>query len=105
MSETGETKRSKFKVSWKGWLALLGTLTVIGVMVFASYGDYSHMAQNSEAVSLMTGAKVPLTEYFQQNEKWPESLDKIVESTSGRFTKSVGITKGAGGAGEIELTA
>jgi type IV pilus assembly protein PilA len=105
MSEAGETRRSKFKVSWKGWLALLATLGVIALVVFPMYGDYAHRAQNAEAISLLVGAKTPLSEYFQNQGKWPENLDNIVESASGRFTKSVAITKGAGGDGEIVLTA
>ncbi len=105
MSETGETRRSKFKVSWRGWVALLATLGVIALVVFPMYGDYTHRAQNAVAVSLLTGAQTPLAEYFANNGKWPENLDKVIDSTSGKFTKSVGITKGAGKAGEIELTA
>ena len=105
MSEPAEARRSKFKVSWRGWLALLATLGVIGVVVFPLYGDYTHLAQNSEAITLMASARTPLSEYFQNHEKWPENLDNVVDNTSGKFTKSVGITKGAGGAGEIELTA
>ena len=105
MSESPEGGLSKFKVSWRGLLAMLATILVIAVVAISSYGDFTHYAQNSEAITLMASAKVPLSEYFQNQGKWPENLDKIVESTSGRFTKSVGITKGAGGDGEIELTA
>ena len=105
MSETGETKRSKFKVSWKGWVALLGTFVVIGLVVFPMYGDYAHRAQNAAAISLLTSARTDLAGYFQDHGKWPENLAGVVENTSGRFTKSIAITKGAGGSGEIELTA
>ena len=83
----------------------MGTLTVLGVVVFASYGDYSHLAQNAEAVSLMSAAKAPLGDYFQRYEKWPDNLDDIVDTTNARFTKSIGISKGAGETGAIELTA
>ena len=105
MSESAEGGLKKFKVGWRGFLALLATILVIAVVAISSYGDFTHFAQNSEAITLMASAKAPLGEYFQQNEKWPEDLDKMVENTSGRFTKSVAITRGAGGAGEIELTA
>jgi type II secretory pathway pseudopilin PulG len=106
MSESAESGRSKFKVSLRGWIALLSTFGVFGLLVFLSYGgDYTHLAQNNEAVSLLAGTKTRLSEYFQEKGKWPDSLDNIVENTSGNYTKSIEITKGAGEAGEIELTA
>ena len=105
MSESAEGGLKKFKVGWRGLVALIATILFIAVVAISSYGDFTHFAQNSEAIALMASAKTPLREYFEGQGKWPEDLDKIVENTSGRFTKSVGITKGAGGAGEIELTA
>jgi len=106
MSETGEGGRSKFKVSWKGWIALIGALGLFGLAYFVSlFEDYGYRAQSFEAFSLMVGARTPLAEYFQNHGKWPENLDNLVEHTKGTSTQSVGITKGAGGTGEIELTA
>ena len=104
-TEPVEAKRPGFNISWGSWLVLLAILGVIAVVAIPSYGDYAHRAQNSEAILLMGNAKTPLSEYFEQHKKWPESLDKVVGSTSGKYTKSVGITRGASGAGEIELTA
>src|SRR5688572_15748520 len=66
------------------------------------YGDYTHRSQAAEAISLMGSARTPLAEYFQDNKKWPE---KLVDQTSGKYTLSVALTKGAGATGEIEMTA
>ena len=84
---------------------LLAVLGVIAAVAIPQYGDYTHRAQASEAISLMGGAKTPLTEYFEDRKKWPRKLEEVAGSTSGKYTLSVAITKGAGGTGEIELTA
>lgn len=104
-TEPVETKRPGSRISWVSWLALLAIIGIIAAVAIPSYGDYAHRSQNSEAIALMAGAKTPLSEYFAEHRKWPESLNKIAGNTSGKFTASVRITKGAGGAGEIELTA
>lgn len=93
------------KISWKSWLALAALLGIVAAVAIPQYGDYTHRAQTSEAVSLLGGAKTPLTEYFQNQRKWPERLEQVVEHTRGEYTQSVAISKGAGAAGEIELTA
>lgn len=94
-----------FKISWKSWLALLAVVGIIFVVGIASYGDYIHLAQASEATGLIESFKGPLEEHFQKHGKWPDTLDKIGGPTDGKYTQSVAITKGAGGAGELELTA
>jgi type IV pilus assembly protein PilA len=83
-------------------------LAIIGIMVAVAlpgYGDYVHRSQTAEAISLMTGANAPLAEYFKARKKWPDGLDKVSGSTSGKYTLSVSISRGAGGTGDIELTA
>lgn len=94
-----------FKVSWKSWLALLAILGVIAAVAIPQYGDYIHLAQGSESISLMGGAREPLVEHFQKHGKWPNALQNVYGSTNGKFTQLVAITKGAGGTGDIELTA
>jgi type IV pilus assembly protein PilA len=69
------------------------------------YGDYTHRSQAAEAVSLLSGARTPLAEYFSDHGKWPKSLEEVTQATSGKYTRSVAITQGAGGRAAIELTA
>jgi len=83
-------------------LAIIATLAAVFI---PSYGDYTNRAQASEAISLMVDAKAPLAEYFADQKKWPESLGKLKLATQGKYTQSVVISKGAGGTGELELTA
>ena len=53
----------------------------------------------------MGAAKTPLAEYFDAYKKWPNKLEEVADITSGKYTLSVAITKGAGRSDEIELTA
>ena len=95
----------RLKFTWVGLIGLAAILGFIAAIAIPSYGDYTHRSQSSEAISLMASAKAPLAEYFQQHKKWPDTLDKIVDNTGGKYVQSVAITKGARGSGEIELTA
>lgn len=104
-TEPVETKRPGSRVSWVNVLALLAILGIVAAVWIPSRGDYTHRSQNSEAIALMVSARTSLSEYFANHQKWPESLDKVFSGASGKFTESVRITRGAGGTGEIELTA
>lgn len=86
------------------WLALVALVGIVIAIVLPSYGDYAHRSQASEAVSLLTGARTPLAEHYQNHKTWPKQIGEVAGNTSGRYTQSVAITKGAGGSGEIELT-
>jgi len=103
-AEAKAQSRARFSV-WR----ILGLICVlIGVPVWFYftfvYADYTHRAQTTEAILLMAVAKTPLAEYFLERKRWPNNLDKV-SSSSGKYTESVAITRGAGGTGEIELTA
>lgn len=97
--------KTGLNISWKSWLAVLAIVGVIYLVGIASYGDYIHRAQASEAFALMDGAKTALSQHFAVHKKWPSKLEHLTADTSGKYTLSVAITKGAGSAGEIELTA
>jgi type IV pilus assembly protein PilA len=90
------------------WTALI-SIVVLGALVAAvlipSYGDYADRSQVTEAVLLLGGARTPLAEHYAGHKKWPPSLAGMIPETGGKYVQSVAITRGAGGAGEIELTA
>ena len=92
------------KVNWISWLALIALLGVIAAVAIPQYADYTHRAQASETISILGAAKFPLAEYFSDKQKWPRRIEEVTGSTSGKYTQSVAITRGAGGTGEIELT-
>ena len=93
------------KVSWGSWIGLAGLIAIVFVVVWPMYGDYTNRSQAAEAVSLLSEAKFPLSEYFANHDKWPKSLEEVKSSTKGKYTQSVVISKGAGSKGELELTA
>ena len=104
-TELVEAKRPGFKIIWVIGLALLAIAGVIAAVGVTVYDDFTHRANVSEAISMLTGARTGLAIEFQDREKWPENLDKVVNTISGTYTESIRITKGAGGVGEVELTA
>jgi len=93
------------KVSWGSWIGLAGLLVIIALVAIPQYADYTHRSQASEAISLMAGARTPLAEYFADHKKWPKSLEELKLDARGKYTQSVVISKGAGGAADLELTA
>ena len=95
---------ARMQMRWTSWLALIAIVGLLVAVLLPSYGDYTHRAQAAEAVSLLAGAKTPLAEYFENRKHWPARLDEV-SGSGGKYTQSVVITKGAGAAGEIELTA
>ena len=89
------------------WTALI-LIVVIGAVIavgISSHGDYENRAQVVKAVMLLSSTKAPLADYYEAHKKWPQSLADMPPGASANYVQSVAITKGAGGAGEIELTA
>ncbi|MBI2751336.1 MAG: pilin [Burkholderiales bacterium] len=90
------------------WTALI-SIVILGALVAAvlipSYGNYADRSQVAEAISLLGGARTPLAEYYAGHKKWPQSLAGMIPEPGGKYVQSVAITKGAGIAGEIELSA
>ena len=103
MTEPVPTPKSGIR--WSVWIVLLAIVCVIVAVALSSYGDYRQRAQAAEAIALLAGAKTPLAEYFETHKKWPAKLEQVTDELSGKFTRSVAISKGADGTGEIELTA
>jgi type IV pilus assembly protein PilA len=95
----------RFKFTWTGLIVLAAIVGIVVAVAIPSYGDYTHRSQASEAIIFLGEAKTPLAEYFHEHKKWPDKLDKVSERTSGKYTRSVAISKGAGGIAEVELTA
>ena len=78
----------------------------MAVMAQMAFSEYGNRANVSEAISLLSSAKTPVAEYYADKNKWPDSLDQVVERTKGTYTESVAITNGAGAAsGPLTITA
>ena len=89
------------------WKTLISIIVVGGVVAvgMSSHGDYEDRAQVLKAVMLLSSSKAPLADYYEAHKKWPQSLAEMPPGAGATYgVQSVAITKGAGGAGEIELT-
>ena len=92
---------------------LLTIIAVVVVLIPALYvylnfssRESMRRAEVSEAVALLNHVREPIIEYFNSSKKWPESVEQIMGSGGGGiYVRSVVISKGAGGTGEIELNA
>ena len=88
--------------------AILGAVLLVTAgffVTFAARGDYTERSQASEAIVLMSGVRGELVADFQNDGRWPDSLQSIDAPRQGKYTQSIAITQGAGGTGAIELTA
>jgi len=83
----------------------LGIAAFVGYQFMGSERDHEHRAKVSEAIALLYGAREPLVNHFKSSRQWPSALEGLAPATSGKYTQSVAISKGAGGTSEIEVTA
>jgi type IV pilus assembly protein PilA len=82
-------------------VAILGVITALAL---PAYQDYLARAQVSEALTLLSGAKAPVSEYIADSGVVPDSaaLNQIVPTLSGKYVGSVAIS---GTASNLVLTA
>lgn len=73
-------------------VAIIGILAAIAI---PSYNDYIARSQVSEAVSLMSGGKTPMAEFYADKGRWPADPSSVMGTTTGKYVAS--ITLGAGG--------
>ena len=78
-------------------VAIIGILAAVAI---PAYQDYIARAQVSEAVTLLGGAKTPMSEFYADNGRWPATLASVVPNTSGAYVQSIAITENAGATGQ-----
>jgi type IV pilus assembly protein PilA len=84
-------------------VAIIGILAAVAV---PAYQDYIARAQVSEAVSLSTGAKTPLSEYFNEKGYWPQAATDVISNPSGKYVSIITLMGGAVGTlGTISIEA
>ena len=83
-------------------VAIIGILAAVAI---PAYNDYIARAQVSEAVSLMSGGKTSMAEYYADKGQWPSEASDVMGNTSGKYTSTITITAGANAATSITLTA
>ena len=83
-------------------VAIIGILAAIAI---PAYQDYIGRSQTTEAVSLLSGLKTPMAEYYADRGVWPPAISSVSDSVSGKYVASLGITAGANAATPVTLTA
>lgn len=87
---------------------LMIVVAIIGVLAafaFPAYQDYLARSQVSEAVSLTSGGKTPLAEYFNSKSVWPSTANDVMGNVSGKYVSNITITAGNNTTSSIVLTA
>ena len=83
-------------------VAIIGILAAVAI---PAYQDYIARSQVSEAVSLTSGGKTPMAEYFADKGYWPALASDVMGTTAGKYTSAITITAGNTGTSTVTLTA
>jgi len=67
-------------------VAIIGILAAVAI---PAYQDYIARSQMSEAVSLMSGGKTPLAEYYADKGIWPSTAGDVMGNTAGKYTNDI----------------
>ena len=75
-------------------VAIIGILAAVAI---PSYQDYTARAQVSEAMSLTSGTKTALSEWYSDKGSFPNILASVSGTTSGKYVQSMSISGNSGG--------
>jgi type IV pilus assembly protein PilA len=83
-------------------VAIIGILAAVAV---PAYQDYIARSQVSEAVSLTTGSKTPIAEYYNEKGHWPAAATDIISNTSGKYVSAITLAGAVTTVGTISIEA
>lgn len=83
-------------------IAIIGILAAIAI---PAYQDYIARSQASEGVSLLSGGKTPMAEFFSDKGVWPTAAASVMGTLTGKYVASIAITDGGATSDPLELTA
>jgi type IV pilus assembly protein PilA len=83
-------------------VAIIGILAAVAI---PAYQDYIARGQVSEAVSLTTGAKTPLSEYYNEKGFWPNAATDVISNARGKYVSAITLMGAVGGLGTISMEA
>lgn len=83
-------------------VAIIGILAAVAI---PAYQDYIARAQVSEAMTLLGGAKTPLSEFYADNGRWPADIRSVVPNVAGTYVATMNITNGGATNTETVITA
>src|SRR5687767_15147732 len=72
-------------------VAIIGILAAVAI---PAYQDYIARSQVSEAVSLSSGGKTPLSEYFSDRGIWPGAASDVMGNVAGKYVSAITISGG-----------
>jgi len=82
-------------------VAIIGILAAVAI---PSYQDYTARAQTTEAVSLVSAMKGPITEWYSDHGNFPNSPTTISSTLSGKYVSSITFADKSGGTIDILAT-
>src|SRR6188474_1287622 len=83
-------------------VAIIGILAAVAV---PAYQDYIARAQVSEAVSLTTGAKTPIAEYYNEKGLWPSAATDVISNPNGKYVSMITLGGATGTTGTVSIEA
>ena len=81
-------------------VAIIGILAAVAI---PSYQDYITRAQVTEAMSLTSGTKTALTEWYSNKGAYPSLLGSVTGTLSGKYVSVMALANTSGGT--VEITA
>ena len=67
-------------------VAIIGILAAVAI---PAYQDYIARAQMTEAVSLLSGGKQSMAEFYADKGSWPASPASVMGNTTGKYTSAI----------------
>jgi type IV pilus assembly protein PilA len=83
-------------------VAIIGILAAIAI---PSYNDYIARTQVSEAMSLTSGTKTPMAEFYSDKGYWPTALASVSGVEGGKYVETVFLQGAMGTLGTIFVVA
>jgi type IV pilus assembly protein PilA len=83
-------------------VAIIGILAAVAL---PAYQDYIARAQVSEAVSLTTGSKTPIAEYYNEKGFWPMKATDVISNSAGKYVSIITLGGAVGTTGTISVEA
>ena len=83
-------------------VAIIGILASVAI---PAYQDYIARSQVSEAVSLATGGKTPMAEYYNEKGFWPMAATDVMGNISGKYVSAITLNGAVGTTGMISIEA
>jgi type IV pilus assembly protein PilA len=82
-------------------VAIIGILAAVAI---PSYQDYTARAQVSEAMSLNSGMKTALSEFFADQGRFPTGPASVSNTLNGKYVSTITFANQAGGTVNVDAT-